>query len=86
MVQLLYGAVFYEGIGSVSYTHLDVYKRQAYIKMMHTPITTHSRNIARPSGIREVSVWCIQLVTILKSNTLFIYYLQFTIYNLRGAF
>ena len=26
------------------------------------------------------------LVTILKSNTLFIYYLQFTIYNLRGAF
>ena len=40
----------------------------AYISTMHTPTTTHSMKMAKPSGMTDVSIWCIQLDTILKSN------------------
>ena len=53
----------------------------AYIRMMHTPITTHSRNIARPSGIRGSQRLVYPVGYYTKVKHLVIYNLQFTIYE-----
>ena len=41
-----------------------------YINRMQSPTITHSMKIASPSGMKEVSSSCTQLVTMLKSNIL----------------
>ena len=64
--------------------YISTMARRAYINMIHTPIATHSMNTAHPSGMTEVSIWCLQFVIILKSNMFFLIY-DFLIYE-RMAF
>ena len=52
--------------------HVQMQHKQqhTYINRMQSPTITHSMKIASPSGMKEVSSSCTQLVTMLKSNIL----------------
>ena len=50
-----------------------------YIRRRQTPMMTHSRKTASPSGITDVNCVCIQFVTTPKSN---IYRRQFLVYTI----
>ena len=43
-----YDCLHNEGIASVSYTHLDVYKRQPKVRLAHSPVPVTGRRIYIP--------------------------------------